>query len=64
MLKTEYDMMKWQPAPPNPLSHKTEKTTIESYAAPGSDNKYEAVKRCEMKYAQIKGVRFPWKEHG
>jgi len=49
-LYTEYKVMKWVPEPPNPLTHSSPKTVIEFYATKGSDNEWQARKRCCEKY--------------
>ena len=50
MQKKEYEVMGWDPAPPNPLQHSKIKTTLERYAVKGCDNIYEARVRCKEKY--------------
>ena len=42
LLKQEYDVMGWKPAPPNPLMHFDEKMTLNKYATKGSLNRWEA----------------------
>ena len=42
LLKQEYDVMGWKPAPPNPLMHFNESMTLSKYATKGSLNKFEA----------------------
>ena len=41
-LEMEYRVMNWRPSPPNPLQHADWKTTVEQYAAEGSDDPKEA----------------------
>ena len=41
-LLTEYEVMKWNPKPPNPLAHTNIKTTLERYALKDANNVYEA----------------------
>ena len=59
-LDTEYKVMNWRPAPPNPLQHRDRKTAIENYAAKGSDDIQEAYKRCLEKYGNDPELRQPW----
>ena len=56
----EYEVMNWSPAPPNPLQHTTIKTTIEKYAELGSNNIWEARKRCYEKYGKTEIEIQPW----
>ena len=58
----EYEVMNWQPPPPNPLQHTTIKTTLTKYAEKGIDNKWEARKRCVEKYKDIKNLYQSWME--
>ena len=50
MLYHEYKVMKWKPPPPNPLAHKSIRTTLERYAKQGADSMEEARLRCLKKY--------------
>ena len=59
-LVEEYRVMKWEPAPPNPLAHTDIKTTKERYAEKGADNIYDARLRCVEKYGKIPRLRQPW----
>ena len=59
-LKTEYKVMGWYPEPPNPLSHTTDRTIIQHYAAKGSDNEWEARRRCFNRYNDIPALRQTW----
>lgn len=60
MLYTEYQVMKWVPEPPNPLTHTSPKTVIEFYATKGSDNKWQARKRCYERFKDRPEFRQKW----
>ena len=57
LLKQEYDVMGWKPAPPNPLMHFNESMTLSKYATKGSLNEWEAKRRCVEKYGQDPELR-------
>ena len=59
-LLTEYEVMGWDPKPPNPLSHTDKKTTIERYATKDANNPYEARNRCFEKYHGDPLLRQAW----
>ena len=46
----EYKVMGWYPEPPNPLMHENIGMTLARYATKGTDNLFEAQKRCIAKY--------------
>ena len=52
--------MGWKPEPPNPLSHKQWKTTLDNYAAKGSESEWEARRRCFDKDSKDPKLRQPW----
>lgn len=52
LLQQEYEVMKWEPHPPNPLQHTSSKMTIAKYAAKGSGNLNDAKLRCIEKYGR------------
>ena len=54
--------MGWEPCPPNPLQHESYKTTLESYASKGCEDKWKAQVRCCEKYASDPDLRKPWME--
>ena len=57
LLKQEYDVMGWKPAPPNPLMHFNERMTLSKYATKGSLNEWEAKRRCVEKYGHDPKLR-------
>ena len=57
LLKEEYDAMKWEPHPPNPLQHTNIKMTLTNYATKGVDNVWEAKRRCVEKYGRDPDLR-------
>ena len=57
LLKKEYEVMKWEPHPPNPLQHTNEKMTIAKYATKGSDHSFNAKLRCVKKYGDNQDLR-------
>lgn len=56
-LVAEYKIMRWEPLPPNPLQHETDKTTKENYALQGSGNELQARKRICEKYYDNEALR-------
>ena len=60
LLKKEYEVMKWEPHPPNPLQHTNEKMTIAKYATKGSDHSFNAKLRCVKKYGDNPDLRQDW----
>ena len=61
-LVMQYRVMGWKPEPPNPLSHKQWKTTLDNYAAKSSESEWEARRRCFDKYYKDPKLRQPWME--
>ena len=60
LLKEEFDVMKWEPHPPNPLQHTSIRMTLTNYAAKGVDNEWEARRRCVEKYGRDPELRQEW----
>ena len=59
-LAMEYKVMKWEPLPPNPLSHTNWKTTLTNYAERDSHDEWQARKRCCEKYGHDSEKKQPW----
>ena len=49
-LVMEYRVMKWEPEPPNPLTHTDWSTTLSCYASKGCESTWEARRRCCDKF--------------
>ena len=56
----EYVAMDWKPMPPNPLMHEDIQMTLDRYAIKGTNNIYEARKRCIAKYKGHPELHQPW----
>ena len=56
----EYVVMDWKPMPPNPLMHEDIQMTLDRYAMKGTNNIYEARKRCIAKYKGHPEFHQPW----
>ena len=56
-LLKEYEIMKWEPKPLNPLAHTDLKMTLTKYAEKGCDSEMAARRRCIDKYYGDKDKR-------
>ena len=59
-LLKEYEIMKWEPKPLNPLAHTDLKMTLAKYAEKGSDSEMAARRRCIDKYYGDKDKMQNW----
>lgn len=60
LLQQEYEVMQWEPHPPNPLQHTNKKMTLAKYATKGSENKWDAKRRCVEKYGGNPDLKQEW----